>query len=193
VLLQIAFQKSAFYTPFPAPPLQGARAYFGYYAAWIFVYWYFLALLMLAINKFNMQFWIPLNAHILKINELGDSDKSIWTRPIAGEIKIKYAYSYNGQDFENQKVTVFSFTKHNYSIQLHRSLIEEYRHGRPISIWVNPKKPGQALITKKTNWLDLSLTFIFVLFAYRVIILWMFWNIAPSFCSQPFCFSWFPI
>jgi hypothetical protein len=153
---------------FASPATHNIRQFLGYYAFWLLLFWYFAALIMLIAKKIRMKSWVQVNANITEIDDAALRNTSIWRRPIASEIQLKYKYSQNGTNYENSRVTMFSFTKYNYNISLHRRLACAYKNGTPIQVWINPKKPYESIITKSVNWLDLSIVSIFVLCAYQV-------------------------
>jgi hypothetical protein len=126
---------------------------------------------MLLIKKAKMAFWMPVNAQLIEINERG---KLTLTQPITNEIRVKYRYDYNGQKYENTKVSVFAFTKNfSYDRALHDLLVAAKKNDATVQIWVDPKYPSASVITKRINWLDLVVVFLVCVVFYVTGILWV--------------------
>ncbi len=89
-----------------------------------------------------MQQWQPAQAHLVSVD--------------GGEryTRARYQYEFNGTAFEGDRATVTIFNDNigSYHEDFSAWLRARQRAGEPVTVWVNPANPAQAVIDRDMRW-----------------------------------------
>lgn len=76
-----------------------------------------------------------------------------------------YRYEFEGKSYTGSRVAINSGADNigDFQQQLGRNLERAYREGRPVSVYINPDNPAEAVLNRELRWGLLAFTLVFVL------------------------------
>ena len=113
-------------------------------------------------DAWEMRGWAPVDArlHSAGYNTHSDDDS------VTYEAYARYSYQWHGQTFEGSRVSIASGSDNigDYQQELGRSLSQTMASGTPMTAWVNPDNPSEAIIDRGVRWglLGFKSIFLFV-------------------------------
>ena len=68
--------------------------------------------------------------------------------------EARYRYTWNGQNYENDRVYVAEFKDNigSYHKNLYKQLRSQHKHRQPVTIYVDPNNPQQSVIDRDMRW-----------------------------------------
>jgi hypothetical protein len=107
------------------------------------------AMIRLAAKARALGRWVEVDATLEDMNIESQSSKlDVWKDY---SIQVRYTYSYCGQQFRGDKVSVLETMKGmggSYPASLRKRLSEQYASRRPMKAWVDPADPRQSFLVK---------------------------------------------
>lgn len=155
--------------------------------------------IVMIIQALRVRFWVSVSAEIKELSQVPESRMLASFIPITGmpipdltphNIKVSYLYEYRNNAYEgscvsiNDSVIGFSL---NRDKALYRSLNQAMSNSKKIQVWVNPKRPTEAMITRRLYFWYLT---VFTTFAgggtYGVYYLKQFFSLWPTVIAMLF-------
>lgn len=68
----------------------------------------------------------------------------------SGKILIRYDYGFRGQQYSGDRYDIGS-TNTNMGVKRMKEIVHQHPPGTPLIVWVNPKEPGESIITRKLS------------------------------------------
>ncbi|MEJ6644770.1 MAG: DUF3592 domain-containing protein [Akkermansiaceae bacterium] len=96
-------------------------------------------------DLFRMQGWEEADG-LVTSSEFATSSSSESSN--SGKVLIRYDYGFRGQRYSGDRYDIGS-TNTNMGVKRMKEVIRAHPPGTPLIVWVNPKEPGDAIITRK--------------------------------------------
>jgi len=119
----------------------------------------------------SSQSWSPVPAELLDV-EWESGTFTIKRRnpgTVQGyEATARYTYTYEGQTYTSSSVDFEGglTTKRKEQRAIYDELVVPWKNGRPVTAYVNPAKPTQAVLYRKISWMIVSVQAIVALIAF---------------------------
>lgn len=113
------------------------------------------------IDAYEMRDWLPAEAQVLSAGYTTSSGDDSDTY----EAYAQYRYYWNGQTFTGERVSVSGGGDNigDYQTETGNRLSAAQRSGQPITIYVNPEQPFEAIVNRDIRWSMIGFKSIFVL------------------------------
>jgi hypothetical protein len=99
----------------------------------------------------QMRSWEPVPAEILSVElESHDGDDSTTYR-----VAARYRYSFGGRSYVGERVAISRFADNigDFHHDLHARLRDAQVRGEPVTAYVNPRHPDQAVLNRELRWM----------------------------------------
>jgi hypothetical protein len=110
-----------------------------------------VGLLPTAYDAVRMRDWQPVRAELLSasLERRRGSKQSITYIAHA-----RYAYAYGGMPYQGERVAINGMADNigQFWIDLGRQLERAHRQGQPVTAWVNPQAPHEAVLDRSLRW-----------------------------------------
>lgn len=109
----------------------------------------------------QMKFWHQVEArlqHVQLVRKRGDKSYTYRT-------EARYSYIYEGREYQNDRAALMEAADNigDFQQQLAARLEAAWRAGRPVTAWVNPKNPAEAVLNREMRWSMLGFKLVFIL------------------------------
>ncbi len=106
-----------------------------------------------AMAAWSIRQWQPVSAQVLEV-QLQKHTSSEGS--VTYEVQTRYRYTMAGQSYEGQRVGLDprggADNLGDWQAQWHRTLRQAQDRGEPVTAWVNPQAPAQALLDPSVRW-----------------------------------------
>ena len=113
------------------------------------------------IDAWDMRGWLPAQAQVISAgyNTSSGDDSDTY------EAYARYRYYWNGQTFTGDRVSISGGGDNigDYQTETGNRLSAAQRSGQPISVYVNPERPSEAIVNRDIRWGMIGFKSIFVL------------------------------
>lgn len=112
------------------------------------------------IDAWEMNSWLPAEAHVISAGYTTNSGDDTDTY----EAYAQYRYYWNGETFTGDRVSISSGGDNigDYQTETGRRLSAAQRSGQPITVYVNPAQPSEAIVNRDIRWGMIGFKSIFV-------------------------------
>ena len=112
------------------------------------------------IDAWDMNSWLPAEAHVISAGYTTNSGDDTDTY----EAYAQYRYYWNGETFTGDRVSISSGGDNigDYQTETGRRLSAAQRSGQPITVYVNPAQPSEAIVNRDIRWGMIGFKSIFV-------------------------------
>ena len=108
----------------------------------------------------SMKSWPQTDAYLLHVSldEHRGDDSTTY------EAQARYRYEFNGNTYEGERVAIMGGADNigDFQQNLSRELIRAQRAQRPVTVWVNPDDPADAVLNREMRWELFGFKMIFV-------------------------------
>eukprot|EP01034_Spumella_vulgaris_P001439 gene1439-1902_t len=106
-----------------------------------------------ALAAWTVRDWQPVRAQVLDVQLKQHPGSEGGT---TYQVQARYRYTVAGQAYEGQRVGLDlrpgADNVGDWQAQWHRTLRQAQERGEPITAWVNPQAPAQALLDRSVRW-----------------------------------------
>ena len=112
------------------------------------------------VDAWDMNSWLPAEAHVISAGYTTNSGDDTDTY----EAYAQYRYYWNGETFTGDRVSISSGGDNigDYQTETGRRLSAAQRSGQPITVYVNPAQPSEAIVNRDIRWGMIGFKSIFV-------------------------------
>ncbi len=93
------------------------------------------------------QSWQPVSAELLhvELRENRSDDSTTW------QVQARYQYDFGGQQWQSERVAISTGSDNigDFHRRLHSQLSQSWQQQQPVTAWVNPDDPQQALLNRE--------------------------------------------
>ena len=122
--------------------------------------WMLWAIGSTVIDAWQMNSWLPAEATVTNAGYTTSSGDDSDTY----EAYAQYRYYWNGQTFTGDRVSISAGGDNigDYQTETGRRLSAAQRSGQPITVYVNPTQPSEAIVNRDIRWGMIGFKSIFV-------------------------------